>query len=152
PGHEILAYYDEVGHRDWTHAGTGAAALKAQHPEFELWSQGTHARAGVSCSDCHMPYKRVGAQKIGSHHVRSPLLDINAACQTCHKAPEEELRARVETIQGRYLEMRDRAMDAVVELIDAIEAAQRADGSPERLAEAREFQRQALFLVDFTEA
>jgi len=51
----IHAYYDEIKFRDWTHRTTGAPALKAQHPEFELWSQGIHARAGVQCADCHMP-------------------------------------------------------------------------------------------------
>jgi nitrite reductase (cytochrome c-552) len=150
---QILAYYDEIGFSDWTHATTGARALKAQHPEFEMWSQGTHARAGVSCADCHMPYQRVGAQKISSHHVRSPMLDVNAACQTCHRAPEDELRARVETIQERHLELRDLAMDALVELIGAIEAAQASAGfSAERLDAARGFQRQAQFLLDFAEA
>ena len=75
--------------------------LKAQHPEFEMWNQGIHARSGVACADCHMPYTRVGAQKISDHHVRSPLLNINRACQTCHKWPEEELKARAEAIQDR---------------------------------------------------
>ena len=100
---EILAYYDENAHNDWTHAETGAPVLKAQHPEFEMWNQGIHARSGVACADCHMPYKRVGALKISDHHVRSPLLNINRACQTCHKWPEEELKARVETIQDARL-------------------------------------------------
>ncbi|MGH9650529.1 MAG: ammonia-forming cytochrome c nitrite reductase subunit c552, partial [Terriglobales bacterium] len=44
----ILAYYDEIGFKDWTHADTGAPALKAQHPEFEMWNQGIHARSGVA--------------------------------------------------------------------------------------------------------
>ncbi|MBI4374974.1 MAG: ammonia-forming cytochrome c nitrite reductase subunit c552, partial [Elusimicrobia bacterium] len=57
----IVAYFDRIGFKDWTHADTGAEVLKAQHPEFEMWSQGVHARSGVSCADCHMPYKRVGA-------------------------------------------------------------------------------------------
>lgn len=77
---KILEYYDEVDFKDWVHAETGAPVLKAQHPEFELWSMGIHARSGVSCADCHMPYKREGAQKISDHHVRSPLLNINRAC------------------------------------------------------------------------
>jgi nitrite reductase (cytochrome c-552) len=63
------------GHRfyDWKHAETGAEVLKAQHPEFEMWSQGIHARSGVTCADCHMPYKREGAMKVSDHWVRSPL-------------------------------------------------------------------------------
>jgi nitrite reductase (cytochrome c-552) len=52
---EILAYYDEAKFKDWTHADTGAPVLKAQHPEFEMWNQGIHARSGVTCADCHMP-------------------------------------------------------------------------------------------------
>jgi nitrite reductase (cytochrome c-552) len=42
---EIQAYYDQAKFKDWTHADTGAPVLKAQHPEFEMWSQGIHARS-----------------------------------------------------------------------------------------------------------
>ena len=111
----ILAYYDEIKFKDWTHSETGAPVLKAQHPEFEMWNQGIHARSGVTCADCHMPYKREGALKISDHHVRSPVLNINRACQTCHKWAEEELKARVETIQARTFRLRNLAMDALVE-------------------------------------
>jgi nitrite reductase (cytochrome c-552) len=148
---DILAYYDKVGHRDWTHAESGAPALKAQHPEFELWSQGIHARSGVSCADCHMPYQRVGAHKISDHHVRSPLLNINHACQTCHKWPEAELKQRVETIQDRTHQLRDRAMNALMDLIDDIKTA-RESGRTNGLAAAQDFQRKAQFYVDFVEA
>ncbi|MBZ0089006.1 MAG: ammonia-forming cytochrome c nitrite reductase subunit c552, partial [Thermoanaerobaculia bacterium] len=89
---QIQAYYDEVGFKDWTHKESGAEVLKAQHPEFEMWNQGIHARSGVACADCHMPYQRVGAQKISDHHVRSPLLNVNKACQTCHRWSEDELK------------------------------------------------------------
>jgi len=97
---QIYEYYREAGFTDWTHAETGASTLKAQHPEFEMWSQGIHARSGVTCSDCHLPYMRVGAQKISDHHVRSPLLNINRACQTCHKWSDEELRTRVDFVES----------------------------------------------------
>ena len=86
---EILAYYDSLGYSDWSHAETRAPVLKAQHPEFEMWNQGIHARSGVACADCHMPYMRDGAVKISDHHVRSPVLNIARACQTCHPQPEE---------------------------------------------------------------
>ncbi len=149
---EILAYYDDVGFKDWTHKETGAPALKAQHPAFEMWSQGIHARAGVSCADCHMPYKRVGAHKISDHQVRSPLLNVNRACQTCHTVPEAELIARVETIQQRTYETRDRAMDALMELITDLKAAQAAGAPVADLESARDLQRKATFLLDFVEA
>jgi nitrite reductase (cytochrome c-552) len=148
----ILAWYDAEGFKDWVHKESGAPMLKAQHPEFELHSQGIHARSGVACADCHMPYKRVGAMKISDHHVRSPLLNINRACQTCHKWSEDELRARVETIQGRTFEMRGIAMDAMLELIDDIRAVAAADSNAPSLKAARDFHRKASFMLDFIEA
>ena len=148
----ILAYYDEVGHKDWTHTDSGAPALKAQHPEFELWSQGIHARSGVACADCHMPYTRVGAHKISDHHIRSPLLNVNKACQTCHRWPEDELKARVETIQARTHSLRNLAMDALMDLIDDLKSAKAAGVSTNELVKAQDFQRKAQFYLDFVEA
>jgi nitrite reductase (cytochrome c-552) len=149
---QILSYYDEVQFKDWTHAETGAPVLKAQHPEFEMWNQGIHARSQVACADCHMPYMRVGALKISDHHVRSPLLNINRACQTCHHWPEEELRARVDTIQTRFFSLRNVAMDALIDLIQDLKEARTAGRTDEELTSARDFQRKAQFLLDFVEA
>jgi nitrite reductase (cytochrome c-552) len=151
-GDEILSYYREDGHKDWTHAETGAPVLKAQHPEFETYMQGSHARAGVSCTDCHMPYQRIGAQKITNHHVRSPMLNVNKSCQTCHHAPEAELKARVETIQERHLEMRKKAMGALMHFMDSIKAAKAKNIDKVRLDKALIAQREAQFLIDFIEA
>ena len=149
---DILKYYEENPHDDWTHAESGAKVLKAQHPEFEMWNQGIHARSGVACADCHMPYTRVGALKISDHHVRSPVLNLNNACQTCHRWPEEELKARVEIIQDRVFGLRNRAMDAVVALIGDLKDA-RQKGVPEaQLDEPRRLQRRAQFMLDFVEA
>jgi nitrite reductase (cytochrome c-552) len=148
----IVAYYDEVKHKDWVHARTGAEVLKAQHPEFEMYNQGIHARAGVACADCHMPYERTGAMKISNHHVRSPLLNINQACQVCHKASEEELKFRVETMQERTFNMRNLAMDALMDLINEIQSAKNSGRSDAELAQARNFQRKAQFYLDFVEA
>jgi nitrite reductase (cytochrome c-552) len=148
----ILAYYDSTGHKDWTHATSGAATLKAQHPEFELYNQGIHARSGVACSDCHMPYVRTGAMKISDHHVRSPVLNINRACQTCHKQTEAELKDRVETIQGRTFELRNLALDATLALTRDIQQAVAQDSTRPRVRQARQHQRRAQFYTDFIEA
>lgn len=149
----MLAYYDEVDFADWTHAESGARVLKAQHPEFEMYSQGIHAQAGVACADCHMPYVRTGAMKVSDHHVRSPLLNANAACQTCHKVPEDELLLRARTIQDRTYQLRNTAMDALVQLVDALVEARGTLGEDdERVQAARRHQRHAQFMVDFVEA
>jgi len=149
---EIQAYYDEIQQKDWIHADTGAPVLKAQHPEFEMWSQGIHARSGVACADCHMPYMREGALKISDHHVQSPLLNINRACQTCHKFSEDELRQRVEIIQDRTFKLRNQAMDALVDLIEDLKHAQSIGQNEVRLESARRYQRLAQFRLDFVEA
>ena len=149
---EILSYYEDAGFQDWTHAETGAPVLKAQHPEFEMWNQGVHARSGVACADCHMPYQRVGAMKISDHHVRSPLLNINRACQTCHRWPEQELRERVETIQDRTFQVRSLAMDALIALIGDIKSARARGANDVALETARRHQRRGQFLIDFIEA
>ena len=148
----ILAFYDEQKFKDWEHANSGAPVLKAQHPEFEMWNQGIHARSGVACADCHMPYKREGALKISDHHVRSPLLNINRACQTCHKWSEEELKGRVETIQLRTHNLRNLAMDALIDLINDIKTARDAGRTDSAVSTAQDFQRRAQFYVDFIES
>ena len=99
-----------------------------------------------------MPYKRVGALKISDHHVNSPFLKVNSACQTCHKVPEKELQARIQLIQDRTMEMKEMAMASLMELIDDCVAA-KEDGIPEAaLEEALQCQRKATFLLDFIEA
>jgi nitrite reductase (cytochrome c-552) len=137
---------------DYKHAETGAPILKAQHPEFELWSQGIHARSGVACADCHMPYMRDGASKVSDHWVRSPLLNVARACQTCHAFPEAELAARVEAIQGRNYELLQNGGRAITDLIDTILAAKAAGASDEQLAPALELQRRAQWRLDFIAA
>ncbi|MFH1497143.1 MAG: ammonia-forming cytochrome c nitrite reductase subunit c552 [Verrucomicrobiota bacterium] len=134
---------------DYKHGETGAPTYKAQHPEFELWSQGVHARSGVSCTDCHMPYERQGAMKVSSHWVRSPLLNINKSCQTCHNVPEAELRDKVAAIQGRTRALTERAAAAMTDMLDAIRQAQ-AVGIPEAdLKNLHELQRKAMWRLDF---
>jgi nitrite reductase (cytochrome c-552) len=149
---QIESYYDEVGHKDWLHKLSGAPALKAQHPEFEMWSQGIHARSGVACADCHMPYQREGAIKISDHHVRSPLLNIASACQTCHNFSEGELQARAEAIQDRTDALMNRAEEAVAALIRDLQKAQEAGLPAEQLQAAQALQRKAQWRLDFVSA
>lgn len=146
---DIVAYYDEAKFKDWVHAETGAEMLKAQHPEYEVWTQSIHARSGVTCADCHMPYKREGAMKVSDHHVQSPLLMVNRSCQTCHHWEEKELKDRVETIQNRFFTLKNTAMNALVDLINDIKSAKTAGATDAELTAARDMQRKASFYIDF---
>jgi len=134
---------------DYLHGETGAPIYKAQHPEFELWSQGIHARAGVSCADCHMPYERQGAMKVSSHSVRSPMLNINRSCQVCHKVPEAELKARVDIIQNRTKTLMEQAAVAMTDMLDALQELQAQNVTDEQLQPLFKLQRQAMWRLDF---
>ena len=134
---------------DYKHKDTGAPILKAQHPEFETWSQGIHARSGVACADCHMPYMRDGATKVSDHWVRSPLLNIDRACLTCHQFSAEEMQARVDAIQDRNHELMQNAAAALMDQLDAIEAARQAGATDAQIAPALEFQRKAQWRLDY---
>jgi nitrite reductase (cytochrome c-552) len=141
--------YDEAGFSDWKHKETGAPMIKIQHPEFETWSSSIHARSGVACADCHMPYVRDGAVKVSDHWVRSPLAHINQSCQTCHHQTEEELRARVDLIQNRTAGLLRKTETALLDAIDAINAAQKSGASDAALEQARHLHRRASLRWDF---
>jgi nitrite reductase (cytochrome c-552) len=145
----IEEHYDTYGFKDWTHKETGAPMLKMQHPEFELYSTGIHARSGVACADCHMPYVREGAVKVSDHWLRSPLTNLNESCGACHKQSEEELKERVLLIQNNTASLLRNTEAALEAAIDAIVAAQAAGATDEQLAEARQLHRKASMRWDF---
>jgi nitrite reductase (cytochrome c-552) len=99
-----------------------------------------------------MPYMREGATKVSDHWVRSPLLNVNRACQICHHFPEEEIRARVDAIQARNQELLQRGARALIDLLDAIAAAKEQSATPEQLGPALQLQRQAQWRLDFIAA
>lgn len=94
-------YYDSIGFSDWTHALSRAPMIKAQHPDYELYTMGIHAKRGVSCADCHMPYKSEGGVKFTDHKIQSPLNNVSNSCQVCHRQSEEELISNVYSNQDK---------------------------------------------------
>jgi hypothetical protein len=71
-------------------------------------SDGIHGQRGVSCADCHMPYKSEGGVKFSDHHIQSPLAMIDRTCQVCHRESEETLRNNVYERQRKANEIRNR--------------------------------------------
>jgi nitrite reductase (cytochrome c-552) len=142
--------------KDWTHKETGAPMLKAQHPETELSSSGIHARSGVACADCHMPYMREGARKITNHNITSPLAHVRESCQNCHPGSEQNLRDRVAIIQTKTASQLRTAESAILALADdivsakaLIEKSNKTDKVDSILSSAREAHRVASFRWDF---
>lgn len=146
---DIDGYYERIGFKDWEHAETKSPMIKIQHPEYELYTTGLHYRSGVACADCHMPYIREGGVKISDHWVRSPLTNLNAACQTCHNISEADLEARVLTIQNNTAQLLRLSEEALLAAMDAIIAAQEAGATDEALADARNLHRRSQMRWDF---
>ena len=97
-------YYDNIDFADWVHPLSKAKMIKAQHPDFELFKMGVHAKRGVSCADCHMPYRTEGGQKFTDHHIGSPLANIENSCFVCHREKKEDLLTDVYDRQKKIKE------------------------------------------------
>ncbi len=148
----IDAYYDEVQFSDWQHAETKSPMIKIQHPEFELWSSGFHARSNVACADCHMPYKREGAIKITDHWIKTPLENISSTCLNCHRQSEAEMKSRVLEIQDKTYQSMQRAEKAIVTAMDVIKQAIAAGASEKDLEKAKNLHRKSQLRWDFISA
>ncbi len=145
----MLEYYDNLQFTDYVHAISKTPIVKAQHPDYELYSAGVHAYQNVACADCHMPYRTEGAVKFTDHHVQSPLLNIANSCAVCHRWPESEIRSRVESIQNKVRTALLQAEDALVKAHFDIAAALQAGAADADLTEARTLVRHAQFRWDF---
>ncbi|MGI5952464.1 MAG: ammonia-forming cytochrome c nitrite reductase subunit c552 [Brooklawnia sp.] len=152
--YDAIDYYDEIGWVDFTHTDTGSEVLKAQHPDFETWSQGIHADNGVTCADCHMAYERDGAAKVSNHTVASPMRSdetINNSCMTCHHSTADEMRQRVETIHDRWYDAQDITFAAFDDLVrDLTAAVENGTATDEQIEKARDLQRRASFVIDYS--
>ena len=111
---DMEAYYDEIDFADWTHKLSKAPMLKAQHPGYEVYMTGIHAERGVSCADCHMPYKTEGGQKFTNHQLQSPLNNIANSCQVCHREEADVLMKNVYDRQDKIIENRNKLEELIV--------------------------------------
>ncbi len=149
---QMEKYYDEAGFTDWTHSLSRAPMLKAQHPDYELYSTGVHAKRGVSCSDCHMPYKSEGGVKFTDHHIQSPLNNVANSCQVCHR---EETASLIEDVYIRQDKLEELRRVAEKELASAhIEAKTAWDNGAQdaEMAPALKLIRQAQWRWDWVAA
>jgi len=146
---DMEAYYDELNYADYTHKLSKAPILKAQHPDWELAKMGIHGQRGVSCADCHMPYKAEGGVKFSDHHVQSPLAMIDRTCQTCHRETEETLKQNVYERQYKAVEVRNRLEKELAKAHIEAKFAWDNGATEEQMAEALQLIRQAQWRWDF---
>jgi nitrite reductase (cytochrome c-552) len=99
-------YQSDWGTGEWVQKVTGFKVAFIRHPEYEFYTRNSvHWNAGVACADCHMPYIKVGANKISDHDVTSPLKADMKACQQCHTESPEWLKNQVTAIQDRTVSL-----------------------------------------------
>lgn len=156
---EMYEYYETVAkdkgfESDWKHNISGAPMLKAQHPEFETWNEGTHGKNGVSCADCHMPYERTdGNKKVSSHNWTSPLKNIEASCRTCHSdKTATELKNNVEAIQETHKDALDKSEEISVSAHYYVNKMITAKAPAKKIAEAQELVRKGQWFWDIVAA
>ena len=148
----ILAYYDEMGFKDWEQPGTGTQMLKAQHPEMETFLPSQHAKMGLNCSNCHMAEETAeDGTTYHSHYLVSPLQSetLMATCAACHgsadaarslvTATQEKVTARETEVGDRLSELKDTLTAAVTE----------AKMTEEELDAVRKLHREAQWFFDF---
>lgn len=148
-------YYQDKGempHVDYIHAISGARMIKMQHPDYELYSQGVHAFRNVSCADCHMPYTTEGGIKYTDHQIRSPLYNMAASCQVCHRWSEDEIRGRVYSIQDKNREMLTGAATTITAAHIEIGEAMKAGATDQELAQTRDLVSRAQMYWDYIAA
>lgn len=149
---DMEAYFDEIGHVDFVHALSRTPILKAQHPDYEMYMTGIHARRGVSCADCHMPYRSEGGVKFTNHQITSPLQDIAGSCQVCHRESEADLLRDVYERQDKISELRYRAEDALAKAHIEAKFAWDNGASESEMAPVLKLIRQAQWRWDYVAA
>ena len=79
---------------DFTQPDSKVRMLKAQHPDYEEFSGGIHAEAGVACADCHMPKMEKNGEIFSIHQITTPLLTVDTSCLPCHDSRSEDFMIR----------------------------------------------------------
>ena len=149
---DMEKYYDGIKHVDFVNPLSKARMLKAQHPDWELAQTGIHFQRGLSCADCHMPYRAEGGVKFTDHWVQSPLNNMQTACMVCHNESAATLRKNVEDRQDRIQELRGQAEDALVRAHIEAKAAWKAGATEAEMADALLDIRHSQWRWDFVSA
>lgn len=148
----IEEYYDSVKHVDFVHQLSKTPILKAQHPDYELFKMGVHSERGISCADCHMPYKSSGGIKFTDHHIQSPLNNISNACQVCHREPEIGLLKNVVDRQDKVMELSKIASNSIFKAHIEAKIAWDNGATEEQMKPVLELIRKAQWRWDFVAA
>jgi len=148
----IAEYYDAIDFYDWIHPLSKTPMLKAQHPDYEMYLTGVHAARGVSCADCHMPYRSEGGIKFTDHHIQSPLNNVANSCQVCHREETEQLISDVYERQTKIKENSNLLEQLLVQTHLEAEFAWKLGATEQQMKEILQFIRHAQWRWDYSVA
>jgi nitrite reductase (cytochrome c-552) len=143
---------------EWKQNVTGFKLAFIRHPEFEMLSNNSvHWKAGASCADCHMPYTKVGVNKVSNHRVMSPLKNDMRPCMQCHTETAEWLKDQVIAIQDRTVALMVRSGYATATTAKLFEMANKVQESGKKIdpalyAKAKEYYEEAFYRAVFVGA
>ena len=138
---EIGKHYTDLKFRDFKHGITGALLWKAQHPDVENYYGSKHQKAGVECSQCHMP--KVKDAKTGktytSHWQTSPKHYIKETCLQCHQGwSEKQANYVIDSLKNKQQGKMRKAEFWLTRMIDKFEEAKGAGVDEAVLNQVRE--------------
>ncbi|MGQ0286478.1 ammonia-forming nitrite reductase cytochrome c552 subunit [Pasteurellaceae bacterium 22721_9_1] len=149
----IEKYYDEIDFVDWQHAISKAPMLKTQHPDYEIWMQGTHGKNGVTCIDCHMPKVQGADGKVYTDHkIGNPFDQFEHTCAKCHDQSKETLQKIVAGHKHDVKEVMLKLEDQIVKAHFEAKAAWDAGATKEEMADALKGIRHAQWRWDYSAA
>ncbi|MFC0309612.1 ammonia-forming nitrite reductase cytochrome c552 subunit [Gallibacterium trehalosifermentans] len=142
---QMQKYYDDLDFKDWTHSLSKAPMLKAQHPDFEIWTMGMHGKNGVTCVDCHMPkVQAADGQVYTDHNIGNPFDNFQNTCANCHDQSKEKLEgivnSRKERVNTMLITLEDQLVHAHFEAKAAWDAGATADEMKDALQDIRHAQ------------
>lgn len=155
---DMWAYYEKYAEsgeypKDYVSSISGAQIIKMQHPDYETFKQSSHYRAGVSCSDCHMPYNVQNGTKYSTHAWTSPLKTIETSCKTCHSDKTvQELSDSVEIIQDKHIAALHEAEEINTKAHYYVNRMITLGADKEKIAEAQHLIRKAQMYWDYVAA
>jgi nitrite reductase (cytochrome c-552) len=140
PVDEIGKHYLDLNFGDFKHGITGALLWKGQHPDVEVYYDSKHQKAGVECSQCHMP--KVKDKKTGktytSHWQTSPKHYIQETCLTCHGDwTRQQAVYAIDSLKNRFEGKKRKAEFWLTRFVDKFEEAKNLGVDDAALNQAR---------------
>lgn len=146
-------YYDNIEFYDWIHSLSKTPMLKAQHPDYETWLQGTHGKNGVTCIDCHMPkIKGADGKVFTDHKIGNPFDAFEYTCANCHDQSKETLQKTIANHKKDIKDVMIKLEDQLVKAHFEAKAAWDAGATKEEMKDALQAIRHAQWRWDYSAA